>query len=236
MEKKIELKFQHPGPVTTKPIIRAIVRVRKAGLGYQATIRFPYAYMEPMFNNFVIDQLSATSMEYALELAVIYFQEKYHFLNKAPRQLHAFNFFLHRARFQKLAYRTFEGERFTFLTDDQVYAISENIDGKKFFKSKFQRRSDVTTKETLLLINYEQIFKPMKAAGFTYKLIDRILNKYDTTKLSSLKLFDDPVRYVISPTVVKPDYIREPGRKLILQNMIWVHRVINRLPNRPHIP
>lgn len=226
MEKKIELKFLH---------VRAIVRVRKAGLGYQATIRFPGNYMEYVFNNFVIDQLSATSIDYAMELAVIYFQEKYSFLNKAPRQIHPFNFFLHRARFQKLTYRSFEGEKFTFLAQDQVYAISENVDGKKYFKSKFQRRAEITTQETLLFINYDQIFKPMKAAGFTYKLIERILFKYDTVKVSSLKLFDDPVLYLMPPTAIKPDYIREPGRAQVLQDLIWLHRIYKEL-NRPRIP
>lgn len=226
MQQKIELKFLH---------VKAVVRVRSTGIGYQATIRFPYAYIEARFNNYVIDEIAATSLEYAVEIALFTFKERYNFLNMLPRLIRDALFFVHRAVFQIYRYKIFEDERFGFLMNCQTYAISENVDGKKWFKSKFQRREDLTTRETLLLINFEKIFSPMHNHGFTYKFIERVLNRYDITPLSALKLYNDPIIYLIPQGFVFEDHIAMNVKAESLQNLIYLHKIIKGAKG-PHIP
>lgn len=226
MEKKVVLKFLH---------VTAQVRIIGDEFHYRAVIKFPYAYMEPSFNNFTIDDIFTSSMDKAWEIAYTIFTDKYRFLDKAPRQIHRFNFFLHRARFQKLTHRVINGERFTFLAEDQVYAISENVDGKKYFKSKFQRRSEIAVKEALLFINYPDIFKPMNDAGFNFKLIDRILERYNHTSLAQLRLYNDPIVYLINPSQLVYNYIRLPGKADRLHGLIYYHRIMADL-KKPNIP
>lgn len=215
MEHQFILKFLH---------IKALVRVRRLGNLYQATIRFPPAYMENRFNNYVIDGIAAPDFNNAVEMAVLMLKERYSFLDKVPREIHRFNFFLHKARFQAYRQRDLEDNRFGFLIQNEVYAISENVDGVKFFKSKFMRYEDVTTLNTLLIINYESIFAPMKAAGFDYKLIERILHKYDTCPLSSLRLFVDTVYYTLPPEYKLNNHVAVPQvEEMFYQNM-FLHK------------
>lgn len=215
MEHQFTLKFLHT---------KAWVRVRRYGNLYQSTIRFPVAYMEPQLNDYVIDGIAAPSESNAIEMAVLMLKERYSFLNKVPREIHPFNFFLHKATFQTFRQRDLEDNRFGFMIKNEVYAISENVDGQKFFKSKFMRYEDITTLNTLLIINYESIFAPMKEVGFTYKLIERILHKYDTCPLSSLKLFKDDRFYLLPETFILNNHVAVPQvEEMFYQNM-FLHK------------
>lgn len=226
MEHQFTLKFLHT---------KGWVRVRRLGNLYQATVRFPYAYMEVRFNNYVIDGIAASSISNAIEMAVLMLKERYSFLNKIPREIHPFNFFLHKATFQTFRQRDLEDNRFGFMIRNEVYAISENVDGQKFFKSKFMRYEDVTTLNTLLIINYESIFAPMKEVGFTYKLIERILHKYDTCPLSSLKLFRDDRFYLLPENFILNNHVAVPEvEEMFYQNM-FLHKAKRALKG-PRIP
>lgn len=226
METKIELKFLH---------VKARVKVWKAGIVFHARITFPCAYMEPVFNNKVIDGISAVNIQNACEIAAMMFKQRYGFLNTPLRQLHRFNFYVHRAVFQRYVYRTFEDERFGFRVQGQVWAISEKVDGRLWFKSKFQHREELTTRETLLLINYQEIFKFIAAAGFNYKFITRVLDKYDTTPLSDLRMFDDRTLYILPDGMKLPDHVRLPEKQQAMGELMFLHKVTKDL-KKPFIP
>lgn len=226
MEHQFTLKFLHT---------KGWVRVRRYGNLYQATIRFPVAYMEARFNDYVINGIAAPYLSNAVEMAVLMLKERYAFLDKVPREIHRFNFFLHKATFQAFRQRDLEDNRFGFMIRNEVYAISENVDGVKFFKSKFMRYEDVTTLNTLLIINYETIFNPMKQYGFTYKLIERILHKYDRCPLSSLRLFVDDKFYLLPENFILNNHIAVPEvEEMFYQNM-FLHKAKNAIKG-PRIP
>jgi hypothetical protein len=226
MEKQIELKFLY---------VKASVRVWGKPWNYSAQIRFPYAYMEPVFNNYRLDDVFTPTIEKALETAVSVFKGKYRFLDKVPRQIHQFNFFVHKAKFQKLTHRVINGQRFTFLNSDYVYAISENVDGKKYPKSQFARYNELDIIRALMLINYKDIFQPMHDAGFTFKLISRVIAKNNITPVKKLRLFVDHTNYIINPDQLLYNYIRLPGQEELLQQLVYRHKIITDL-KKPNIP
>jgi hypothetical protein len=223
---KIELRFLHT---------KALVSLWENESGYTAAIRFPYAVIEPASNNLYVEDILASTREKAAEMALFLFRERYGFLNKIIREIHSFNFFLHKAKFQKLTHRILFDERFTFLNEDYVYAISENVDGKKYFKTKFQRRSEIHTKQALLVINYDEVFKPMRAAGFRYNFIERLLCRYDKTPISKLRLYQDPVKYLIPPAMLKVNYIRDDGKLESFHNLVDLKKTLKPL-FKPKLP
>lgn len=227
METTIILKFLH---------VKAQVKVWKVGIVFHARITFPYTYIEAVFNNKVIDGISATTIQNACEMAAMMFKERYGFLDKPLRQLHRFNFYVHRAVFQRYVFKTFEDERFGFRLHSHVWAISEKVDGKLWFKSKFQHREELTTLEALITINYQLVLKHMADAGFNYKLIKRVIDKYDTTPLSDLRLFDDKkIVYLLPENVKLVDHVKLPAKEQSLGELLFLHKVTKDL-KKPFIP
>lgn len=178
------LKFRH---------VTALVTLYKTDLGYAAYITFPMTYMFPGYNHLKLHDIIAGSEQAALQTAVVDYKRIYSPLDIPLREIKKFNFFLHRKTFRTTVIKTVGKVTASFVIRKHVYAISENIDGQKWFKCKFSTREDTTTRRTCFVINFENVLDPIHKLGFNFKFMDRMIHKVDKVKANQLRLFRDPV-------------------------------------------
>lgn len=181
--KSFVLKFRH---------INARVTVMQKGDSYLAFIVFPMAYkINPPHVHHALPEMMADSLDAACEMAYTQFKIFYAPLDRQIRLIGRFNFFVHRISFRTIVESNVGDVKWRFVVTRQMYAISENVDGEKYFKTTFDTRENTATYRALYLINVEQVFGPMQALGFNGKFIKRLLYKHDKVKVNRLRLFND---------------------------------------------
>lgn len=182
MNKSFILNFKH---------LSARCTVLSVGGSYRAFIVFPDCYMAKGYNHYAIPELIAGNISDACQLAAVEFKSLYAALDARISQINNFNFFVSRMRFRTILYRDVLGTRFAFVATRQAYAITENVDGKKWAKTKFVEKELCSTYNALFFINYQTVFHPLHVMGFNSKFIYRLLRKYDVVKAHHLRIWDD---------------------------------------------
>jgi hypothetical protein len=194
IHKSFKLKFLH---------LSARVTTIKDTEGYRAFIVFPKCYMIKGYNNQFLEDIIAASISKACEVAAVHFKQYYSVLDTRMREIGKHNFFIQRMRFRTITDKVIEGNRFTFVSTRHLYAITENVDGEKYPKTKYWTKDTLNTLDAVFFINYEHVLAPMKILGFNSKLAKKLINKHNKVKVKDLRLFDDK-----RPTI--DDVIRQP--------------------------
>ncbi len=181
--KSYVLKFRH---------ITARVTIIEEPGGYLAFIVFPRAYLvfqRPFYH--ALPHIIAGSFDYAFEMATVQFKQFYFPLDRPIRLVGEFNFFVERVLFRSAVERIVGDLKLRFVITRQLYAIAENIDGKKYLKTTLATKEETTSYRALFIINLEKVFHPIQMLGFNGKFIGRLLQKHDKLKATQLRVYDD---------------------------------------------
>src|ERR1700761_9212251 len=159
LHRSFYLKFLH---------VNSRVTVMKRSDGYLAFIVFPRAYMMNGYNNYAVLGMVAADIQSACQLAATQFKIRYAPLDRHLRAIGDFNFFIQRITFRTAVERIVGGFKASYVLTRQFYGISENVDGVKWAKTKFDNKERLSTFSALFLMNYEQVLSPIHVLGFNH--------------------------------------------------------------------
>lgn len=197
-----EVKFLH---LTGK------AQVYKVGAVWMAFIVFHEAYMVPGANNYAIPNILASDVDEAAEMVLNHFKEIYACLDHRIREIGKHNFFVTRRVFKTAIVKKVGEFVGSFVYHNHYFAITENVDGQKYVKTKFGDRNSLNTLSALFVINWDAFVWPAKNLGFNLKFISGILIKHNQVKVHHLRIHNDPLLF---------DEVRDK----VLNNPVSEHR------------
>ena len=180
---QFEIKFLH---VTAMAQV-----VIEKGLPH-AVITFPLAYCpgtgNGLFYGFPIPDMEWEEVE---AYVTARFKDNFSFLNARIREIGKHNFFISRILFRTCVEREIGDFKVSFPVTKHVYAISENVDGIPWHKTKLEGREFMSTMKAHFIVNWDGFIHPALNAGFNDKFIRRTLKRYDKVKAHHLRLKDN---------------------------------------------